>query len=69
MVNIPHPANLDCMAENSRTAMHIPHHFDCETQLVHAGRDPSSHAGMALSTTQVRKVLVVNAAMQAEGNR
>ena len=26
--------------------MHIPHHFDCETQLIHAGRDPSSHAGM-----------------------
>lgn len=30
----------------AETAMALPHTFDCDTHLVHAGRDPSSHAGM-----------------------
>ena len=30
----------------AQTTMALPHTFDCDTHLVHAGRDPSSHAGM-----------------------
>ena len=42
--------------------MQIPHHFDCETQLIHAGRDPSSHAGM-VNTPAFRGSTIISSSL------